>query len=756
MQSIRAQRMKKIMQVQGEVGQHKGYTAIKIAGNAHELIRKSKSAANNIGDLAIQDVTKKLLQDQFNSIKSYDIAKGEEKPGQSFKSMHNMYDLQTLKITKLYKKKERNELEQQIRSQLAKDPDKQLLLSEIYEQLEDNSDGEVLKKKQKNKEESLATHQEDYDESQDQTADLKVWTKRLKEQKKKEESKQEDSSTLNVIPQRSKQRASTEIKKQIPFQQSVRQLPLERQNSSQNSVPSQSTPRSYKDVMKNAVQKVKQLKNLNQDLSVERSVEQYIQKASAVALSELKEIGELNVDEEKGLTTNFDFTSEGVQRMYNTLVKVQMSQFKSEAEKAKFYKKQTQLISNKLIFKIKQNNIIIEARVVAQEKLRLETHEYHEKIGQIKQLTEQLLQEIIDLKDPRSQGSLQMSKSRMSLVNSFMNQQNKQKELDQDLQILRDSKKAYKQKILFNKKTLEQIDQDIHIKKKENKSLQKCLVSFYFQVLKNGQDVRTTGIAWVISKLNSLNEKCHYSSLPDYLDQKAKEYLLQKATMLSDIEQLEKELSESFKQYKQEQSLDSSLAILQQSLSQNDSLEASSLPSIFPFDSHKLSSIDLHQARQEVAKTCRNNYSLEKLGPITLGLTNEDIENLENMLAKLNQKNQPVTNGTLIYKETQKRIKQQIKQKGQMEVSQINDQSAVLKEQAIHSYDKCNTQLNKIKLKLQHSEDEQVIRIVKEFDYKNYGKRFSIDPITVISCLVGGARCDREIVKYGMKKIHYE
>lgn len=64
---------------------------------------------------------------------------------------------------------------------------------------------------------------------------------------------------------------------------------------------------------------------MNDDLGVERSVEQYIQKASAVALSELKEIGELNVDEEKGLTTNFDYTNEGVQRMYNTLVKVQMS-----------------------------------------------------------------------------------------------------------------------------------------------------------------------------------------------------------------------------------------------------------------------------------------------------------------------------------------------------------------------------------------------------------------------------------------------
>ncbi|CAD8137946.1 unnamed protein product [Paramecium pentaurelia] len=754
MQSIRAQRMKKIIQVQGEVGQHKGYTDIKIVGNAHELIRKSKSTAINICDLAIQDVTKKLLQDQFNSIKSYDIARGEEKPGQQFKSMHSMYDLQTLKITKLYKKKEKNELEKQIRNQLAKDPDKQLLLSEIYEQLEDNSDGEVLKKKQKNREESLATQLEEYDESQDQSADLKLWTKRLKEKKKKEVSKQEDSSTLNIIQERNKQRASTEIKKPIQYQQSMKQLPLDRQNSTQNSIPSSNTPRSYKDVMKKAVQKVKQLKSLNEDLSVERSVEQYIQKASAVALSELKEIGELNVDEEKGLTTNFDYTSEGVQRMYNTLVKVQMSQFKSEAEKAKFYKKQTQLIVNKLVYKIKQNDIIINARVVTQDKLRLETHEFHEKINQIKQLTEQLLKEINDLKDPKTQSSL--NKSRMSLVNQFMNQQNKQKELDQDIQILRDSKKAYKQKILFNQKTLDQIDQDIHTKKKENKSFSRCLVSFYYQILKNGQDVRATGIAWVISKLISLSEKCHYSSMPNYLDQKSKEYLLQKATMLSDIEQLEKELSESFKQYKQEQSLDSSQAIMQQSLSYNDSLEALSLPSIFPFDSHKLSSIDLQLARQEAAKSCRNNYQLENLGPITVGLSNEDIESLENMITKLNQQNQPVNNGTLIYKETQKRIKQQIKQKGQNDVSQINDQSAVLKEQAIHSYDKCNTQLNKIKLKLQHLEDEQVIRIVKEFDYKNYGKRFNIDPITVISCLVGGARCDREIVKYGIKKIHYE
>ncbi|CAD8054231.1 unnamed protein product [Paramecium sonneborni] len=751
MQSIRKQRMNKIMQVQGEVGQHKGYKAIKIVSNAHELLRKSKSLTNFIGELAIQDVSKKLLQDQFNSIKSYDIPKCEDKPGIQFKSVHSMYDLQALKMTKLYKKNERNEIEKQVRSQLAKEPDKQLLLSEIYEQLEDNSDGEVLKKKQKIKEESLATQSKEYDDSKDQLTDLKQWTKKMKEQKKKLQNKKEENEV--VIPSRSKERAQTEIKKPLVRQQGTRHLQINKSNSPTNS---QDTPKSYKDIMKNAISKAKQLKSLSQDLSVERSIEQYLQKASTVALNELKEIGELNVDEEQGLSTNFDFTNEDIQRMYNTLIKVQMSQFKSEAEKAKFYKKQTQLIANKLIQKVKQNESIIDARVTAQEKLRLETHDFYDKITQIKQLSQQLQQEIQDMKDPKLSNGIQMNKSRMSLVNQLMSQQNKEKELLQDLHVLKESRIAYKHKIVFNKRTLEQIDQDIQIKKKENKNLKKCLINFYFQVLKNGQDVRNTGIAWVISRLNSLNEKSTNQSFPEYLDQKAKEYLLQKATMLQEIEQLEKELSESFKQYKQEQSLDNSLAILQQSISHNDSLEISSLPSIFPYDSNKISAIDLTQARQEATKSSRNTYQLDKLGPITLGLTNEDLENLENMLARLNQKNLPITNGTLIYRETQKKIKQHLKQQGSMDVSQINDSSTILKEQAIHSYDKCNSQLNKIKIKLLHLDDEQVTRIMKEFDYKNYSKRFSIDPITVISCLVGGARCDREIVKQGMKKTHYD
>lgn len=118
----------------------------------------------------------------------------------------------------------------------------------------------------------------------------------------------------------------------------------------------------------------------------------------------------------------------------------------------------------------------------------------------------------------------------------------------------------------------------------------------------------------------------------------------------------------------------------------------SSLPSIFPSDSNKLSAIDLTQARADATKTSRNNYSLDKLGPITLGLTPEHIEALEAMLINLNKVNVPVTNGTLIYKETQKRIHTKIKGNTNYNQNQdsLMDSSSILKEEAIRNYDISN------------------------------------------------------------------
>ena len=53
-------------------------------------------------------------------------------------------------------------------------------------------------------------------------------------------------------------------------------------------------------------------------------------------------------------------------------------------------------------------------------------------------------------------------------------------------------------------------------------------------------------------------------------------------------------------------------------------------------------------------------------------------------------------------------------------------------------------------------EEEELKRIVKEFEYKQYSRRFNIDPDTVLSCLFGGKVADRELIKNGLKKRHLE
>jgi hypothetical protein len=42
--------------------------------------------------------------------------------------------------------------------------------------------------------------------------------------------------------------------------------------------------------------------------------------------------------------------------------------------------------------------------------------------------------------------------------------------------------------------------------------------------------------------------------------------------------------------------------------------------------------------------------------------------------------------------------------------------------------------------------------MIREFDFKSYGKRYNIDPSTVLSVMFGGARADRELIKNGMQK----
>ena len=47
-------------------------------------------------------------------------------------------------------------------------------------------------------------------------------------------------------------------------------------------------------------------------------------------------------------------------------------------------------------------------------------------------------------------------------------------------------------------------------------------------------------------------------------------------------------------------------------------------------------------------------------------------------------------------------------------------------------------------------EQNEIYRIVKEFDYKHYAKRFNVDVTTVLSSLIGVKNALKEISKFGM------
>lgn len=63
-------------------------------------------------------------------------------------------------------------------------------------------------------------------------------------------------------------------------------------------------------------------------------------------------------------------------------------------------------------------------------------------------------------------------------------------------------------------------------------------MQFYQYLLKNSYDFRNTGIAWLIQSLIHNGEEVKEFHLPDFLDQKGKEFLMEKAGYLSEIENI--------------------------------------------------------------------------------------------------------------------------------------------------------------------------------------------------------------------------
>lgn len=59
---------------------------------------------------------------------------------------------------------------------------------------------------------------------------------------------------------------------------------------------------------------------------------------------------------------------------------------------------------------------------------------------------------------------------------------------------------------------------------------------------------------------------------------------------------------------------------------------------------------------------------------------------------------------------------------------------------------KCDGKLKEIAVE----ETKETARIIKEFDFRNYDKRFNVDIGTVLAALLGSEKAEKELLKNGM------
>jgi hypothetical protein len=78
----------------------------------------------------------------------------------------------------------------------------------------------------------------------------------------------------------------------------------------------------------------------------------------------------------------------------------------------------------------------------------------------------------------------------------------------------------------MNTKVINKIEEEINNVSKERKTLKKAKIALYQEILKEGQDCRALGIQWLIRKFWDLGEVVATSMLPDFLDAKAKDFIL--------------------------------------------------------------------------------------------------------------------------------------------------------------------------------------------------------------------------------------
>ncbi|CAD8112384.1 unnamed protein product [Paramecium primaurelia] len=710
--------------------------------SAPEILQYKVRPQNHyqIEQLVLNDMKKKIINDEMNSIQFYDIIQ----PDMNEIVTTNPKDL-TKKPIKLHKKVKRSDLESNLRSKLVNEPGGKLLLQEIYEKLDEDENTQQVKAVL-HKEEQFKGNRQYKPESDDlMVANLDQWWKQVKIKKQQEfEKKQlEIEKEKQVIAQLQKTVSISSFRRgAVDKRTGTTLLPafpkLMQSQSSDDKSPQTENQNLFQAKVKGSLAKLSNLKKaelLHQDMGLVKQLDKYLQQGSTLTSQELINIEQARQkqshEEKQTDTLIFDYTVEGLKNSLHTRIKMHLTNFLNANERAVFYEKQTNSILQQINAKLDKQKKIVTKNDHDLETLRMENHEIYNRLRSIEDIQKQLKEELGKV---GNNNNSQIQKSQKSSnVDFYMATVGKQNEIESQLETMKDSYKKYKLQIKLNFKQIEKLETENSKLNKNNKELLKSIQGFLLELLKIGLDCRKQGLCWIVKAVWDTNEKLSDDNFPSYLDSKGREFLIQKAKKIIELNDLFIRAHQLFGSYhgKLETSQDNLNTSILSILSKNH-----------------FSQIDSEDIKRKTLRDRRMKSSGE-INLLLKGLNREEKQSIQGTLTQIFQSKQTLND--IIYTEAQKKIQKMFK----TEVSVILEQSFISedKEKLIREYQQIQKDIELKEVLFKKFEDLELQRIVKEIEYKKYLQRFSVEPLQVLSALFGYVKAERELIKQGMMHI---
>ncbi|CAK84083.1 unnamed protein product (macronuclear) [Paramecium tetraurelia] len=708
--------------------------------SAPEIIRTRQKPHSDleIENLVMQDIRKKILNDEMNTIQFYDIVQPDQD-----EMIATLKDSQKKPI-KLHRRVQRTDLESKLRARISNEPGSKLLLQEIYEKLEEDPGKNAIPiHKKLHQEEQLKVDLRYKPESEDQlVANLDQWYKGIKRKRKQHQDQLRQEQENERLTKAQMQERTQSLIQQRRGGLNDKTKPIQSTSSFPklliDSAKTENEQSTFKQKLLGSLKKItaiKKIETLHQDPSLNKQLDKYLQQGSNLTKQELAQIEQAKAkqygDDQNNGTLIFDYTVEGLKSSLHTMIKMQFTSFQNASDRAIFYEKQTNQILLSINQRLDRQKNTVKRNEKDLEILRIENHEIHKKLRGIQDFLKERKEELIGInKKPQQSINSPNIKHNSSQVDNYMVIAIKQNELEAQIEQMKDNYNNFSEQMKLNSMQIEKLEQENSKLNKNNKTLLKSIQGFLLELLKLGLDCRSQGLSWIIKAIWDSGEKIADSNFPTYLDSKARDFLFIRAKKTIELNDLYKKAHFLFRNYRDttiDTGNNSVVSLLSKNyFSQIDSIEI------------KKQHIDQIKQRQQ------NNVAL-----LTEGLSPTEHKLIEKAFTQIFQSKE--TQNDIIYLEASRKISKMFKQEGSQEQSIVfSEINNFEKDRLIKEYQQIQKDIEMKENQFQKLEETELQRLIKEIDYKNYLARFNIEALQVLAAQFGYQKAERELIKYGL------